>query len=367
MSGTSCDGIDAVALQVAGERELTVVAHVHDDYEPEFRERLLGAAELRAEGLARLHVQLGQRFGAAAERARAAARWECASVAAVVCAGHTIAHLPPAEGDPGATLALGDGDVIAQVSGCAVLCDLRAADRAAGGHGAPLVPFADALLLRAAGRVRGALNLGGIANITLVPPEGDPVAFDTGPGNMLIDAALARATGGGTRFDRDGALGLSGRADEALVARLVASDAFLAQRPPRSTGRERYGAAWLHARRDELSRLSLPDLVATLAGFTVACIAHALEHHVRERPDELVVSGGGALNGALMAGLARRLSPIAIARSDEALGIPVLAKEAVAFALLGDATLAGRPCNVPSVTGARRPALLGKLCAAPRR
>ncbi|HTE06850.1 MAG TPA: anhydro-N-acetylmuramic acid kinase, partial [Planctomycetota bacterium] len=280
MSGTSADGIDAVVARIAGdardtprgnaprdvstrghiarvpgearaqdsdEPRIEVLAHEHVDYTQDFRARLLALPDARPAELALLHVALGRRFAAAANAAIAAAGLSARDIAAIGSPGHTAVHLPPRarvappdEDAAGATLALGDGDVIAELTGCTVVSDMRAADRAAGGHGAPLVPWANARLLRGSA-VRGALNLGGIANITVVPPRGDPVAFDTGPGNMLLDAAVAQLTRGAQDFDRDGALGAAGRVDEDWLAQLVREDDFLAQQPPRSTGRERYG------------------------------------------------------------------------------------------------------------------------------
>jgi anhydro-N-acetylmuramic acid kinase len=370
MSGTSADGIDAVVTRLSGPParpglRVEVLAHHHDPFEPVFRERVLALPEASPSELALAHVELGRRFAKAARAGLECANSRPESVSAVVCPGLTVVHLPPGPDGPGATLALGDGDVIAAGTGCPVLCDLRAADRAAGGHGAPLVPFADVLLLRRPGRIRAALNLGGIANVTVVAPEGDPIAFDTGPGNMLLDEATRRLTDGRLSFDEDGALGLAGRVQTDWLDELVAGDEFLRRPPPRSTGRERYGGAFLDGHRARLERHGTPDVLATLAAYTVEAVACALEEHVPTPPAELIVSGGGALNGSLMQGLARRLPELVVTDSESALGIPVLAKEALAFALLGDATLAGLPSNVPSVTGASRPCVLGKLSVPP--
>jgi len=370
MSGTSCDGVDAVAVELSGppgrleggtSLAVAVRAHHHRDYAPALRARLASAGEASAAELARLHVELAGVLAPAARVAMDGAGWAPARVTAIAWAGHTVVHLPPGPGDQGATLAIGDADVVAEATGCPVLGDFRARDRAAGGHGAPLVPFADACLLRRPGAVRGALNLGGIANLTVVPAGGPPTAFDTGPGNMVLDGALSRASGGRVAFDEGGDLGRSGRVDARWLERALASDTFLRQSPPRTTGRERYGAVFLDRHWGDLGRLSLPDLAATLAAYTVESVARGLEEHVARRPVDLVVSGGGALNGCLMDGLARRLAPVEVVTSDVALGIPVLAREAVSFAILGDATLAGAASNVPSVTGARRAVLLGKL------
>lgn len=371
MSGTSCDGVDAVACTVtgvhgaAGKLAARLVAHRHAAYEPDFAARLLVLGGAAAPELARVHVELGRRFGRAAAEVMAAAGWAAASVAAVACPGHTAVHLPPEPGDPGATLALGDGDVVAEICGALVVADLRARDRAAGGQGAPLVPYADACLLRRPDRIVAALNLGGIGNLTVIPPLGDPLAFDTGPANMLLDAALTRASGGRLTFDAGGLLGLAGRADRAWVERALAEDAFLSQPPPRSTGRERYGSAFLERHWGQLGALALPDLAATLAAHVVATVRTAFERFVPRRPAELIVSGGGAANRCVMEGLAASLQPMLVRDSETALGLPAQAREALAFALLADATLAGAAGNLPSVTGAARAVRLGKLCLPP--
>jgi anhydro-N-acetylmuramic acid kinase len=230
------------------------------------------------------------------------------------------------------------------------------------------VPWADAVLLRSRAREAGAavaaLNIGGIANLTVVPPDGDPIAFDTGPGNMLIDGAVSVSTRGALAFDAGGALALSGRVDERWLAELLEEDDFLRLPPPRSTGRERYGESWLRRHAQRLRRGRPADLAATLAACTVESVARALEDFVPLPPRELIVSGGGALNLALLRGLQRRLPDVRVADSQSALGLPPFVREALAFALIGDATLRGEPSNVPSVTGARRAVVLGKVCAA---
>ncbi|MHC5211997.1 MAG: anhydro-N-acetylmuramic acid kinase [Planctomycetota bacterium] len=378
MSGTSGDGIDAAAVLIRGGDDgdgggggdhgrvrSEVLAHHHAPFDDAFRREVLAIPDARPGTLARMHRVLGERFAAAARAAMDLAELAPARVAAVVSPGLTAAHEPPEGDDPGATLTLGDADVIAAGTGCAVISDLRASDRAAGGHGAPLVPFADALLLRRPDAAIAALNLGGIANVTVVPPDGDPVAFDTGPGNMAIDGALLRVTEGRLGLDENGALGKAGRVDRDWLAQLIAEDAFLDAPPPRSTGRERYGEALLTRHAAKLAVTTPADLAATLAAYTVHAVTDALTRWVPWRPLVLVVSGGGAYNRCLMEGLSRALPDMDVTDSERALGIPVLAKEAVAFALLGDATLRGIPSNVPSVTGAQRPCVLGRISPAP--
>lgn len=391
MAGTSADGIDAVVASCPPPHAAEwprVLAHAAMPFDAALRARVLDAAHDRAGAreLAILHHDLGETFARAAVAAR-----EAADVAldAIGCAGVTVAHVPPSEDGFGGTLCLGDGDVVAERTGCLVVGDLRARDRAAGGHGAPLVPYADVRLLRRPGRTRAALNLGGIANVTIVPPRGEPLAFDTGPGNMLLDGAVRRATGGREAFDRDGARARAGTVDGAWLATLIDEDAFLREPPPRSTGRERYGDAWLERHAAAIDARALPDVLATLCAYTVRAVRDALRDEAlravpweraeaeatRDQslggpvqaaplaaPDELVVSGGGVRNAALLEELRAALEPeCAVRSSTEALGVAPEAKEALAFALLADATLRGLPSSYPRVTGARRPSVLGKL------
>lgn len=379
MSGTSCDGVDAVVAELSGDYGVEpgapsegrsagsacltahVLEHHHVSFEAAFQQQLLRLDRAPAADLALAHVELGERFATAAQTAMRRAGLDSGQVTAVASAGLTVAHIPPGLAGPGATLSLGDGDVIAERTGCTVVSDFRARDRAAGGQGAPLVPFAEVCLLRRPDRVMGSLNLGGIANVTIVHPQAPPQAFDTGPANMLIDGALLRASAGELSFDEGGCLGLVGEVDRTWLAQALAADEFLAEPPPRSTGRERYGAAFLDRHWPALNRLATPDLAATLAAYTVESVGRALDDFVPERPSQLIVSGGGALNACLMQGLQARLAPTEVMDSVEVLGVPVFAREALAFAILADATLLGVPCNVPSVTGARRAVRLGKL------
>ncbi|MED5330253.1 MAG: anhydro-N-acetylmuramic acid kinase [Planctomycetota bacterium] len=378
MSGTSADGIDAVAVSFHGAHgpedtrgggsfSFRIEAHVHEGFDEGLRRRVLALPESDLEALALIHVELGQHFGEAAKKAMEVAGWSSSQVMAVASPGLTAIHLPPSENERGATLSIGDGDVIAEVSGCRVLSDFRARDRAAGGHGAPLVPYADGVLLREEGKVRAALNLGGIANITVVPPKGPLVAFDVGPGNMVLDGALHRKSNGAMAYDENGEMACAGRVDQPWLDRLLAEDEFLSQPPPRSTGRERYGDTFYERFDTLVESLSIEDLAATLSAYTVAAIGMAVQDHVNHQIDEMVVSGGGALNLTLMGELETALAPLEVMDSERALGIPVLAKEALAFALIADASLAGIPASLPFVTGARRPSLLGKISpASPR-
>jgi anhydro-N-acetylmuramic acid kinase len=260
------------------------------------------------------------------------------------------------------TLQIGEPAVIAARTGVPVVADFRPADIAAGGEGAPLVPFVDYLLYRSPRVNRVALNIGGISNITSIPAGGGPdevVAFDTGPGNMILDTLATRFSGGRERYDRNGRLAAHGRADLPLLRELLA-DPYFRRRPPKSAGREQYGAEFVT--RLLGSRLARADLMATAAAFTAASIALGIRRFAAW-PGELVVSGGGLRNPQVMARLAAFLPGVRLRTSND-FGIDSDAKEAIAFAVLGHETWRRRPANLPSATGARNPVILGKITLA---
>lgn len=330
MSGTSCDGISAARVAFAA-GQVRTLAHATVRYDAAMRRRLLAAPQATAAELCGLNVVLSRWF------ARAVRRVWGRGVEAIGSHGHTVWH------ERGATLQIGDPSLLALEFRVPVVSDFRAADVAAGGTGAPLVPRFDLDFLARPGRAL--LNLGGIANVTL--PDGR--AFDTGPGNMLLDEAARRM---GVPCDRDGQLARRGRVDLRLWRRLMAHP-FLARRPPKSTGREEFGATWY----DRAIGRTGTDVLATLAFFTATAIAAALRPC---RLREVIVSGGGVHNRTLMDHLRRELWPAAV-RSITELGIPAQAKEPAAFAWLALLRLEGRPGNVPRATGARRPVVLGKI------
>jgi anhydro-N-acetylmuramic acid kinase len=256
---------------------------------------------------------------------------------------------------------VGDGAVIAERTGLPVVCDFRVRDVAAGGEGAPLVPLADWILFRQPGRVRALQNIGGISNLTVAPEElGGVFAFDNAPGNMILDAVARAASEGNELYDVDGRRAARGRVDDALVAELL-EHPFLQQAPPKSTGREQFGLPFLSPL---LTRFQdgLDDLAATVTRWVAAAIARSFTTHVlpTTRVDEVLVSGGGVHNVTLMRHLAELLAPIPV-RSLATIGWDPDAKEAVAFAVLGNETLYGRPGNVPAATGAKGPRVLGKI------
>ncbi len=364
ISGTSADGIDAALVELDGAGEATR-ARVLDfrtlPFDPDLRARVLALKEARAEELLRVHVRLGEEFARAALDLITRARRQGMEVHLIGSHGQTARHHPRAAEPDGraATLQLGEPAIIAERTGLPVVADFRPRDIAAGGEGAPLVPLVDWLLFRRAGATRACLNLGGIANVTVVTDRLESVrAFDLGPANMPMDLVVQAWTGGAETFDRDGARAAAGRVDSALVTELLRHP-YLALPPPKSTGREAFGDVFVtpllarYAGREA-------DLVASLTRFTAESVAAGIRRWVPEPIDEVLASGGGVRNRALMSALAMALAPVPV-RSLAEVGVDPDAKEAVAFAVLANETLFGRPGNVPGATGAAGPRVLGKL------
>lgn len=369
MSGTSLDGIDAALVELEGdtpdELRWRLVGFCSVPFTEQQRATIHGAILAgTADALCVLHADLGEWLAAAARRVCDEAGVGLRQVEAIGSHGQTIWHRPPAGGTRGSTLQLGDPATIAERTGCAVVSDFRARDMAAGGHGAPLVPWVDQVLFRREHGARALQNIGGIGNVTWVPPRGSAesaFAFDTGPGNALIDAAVELATGGRLTFDRDGRLGARGSVDEALVTELLGHP-FFSMEPPKSTGREVFGRPFV----ERLVGVLQPegdqdwlDLVATMTELTARSIAEAYRRWVIPRGvAEVVITGGGALNPTLVRRIAELLAPLPV-RDGAALGLDPEAKEAVAFAVLAWAHLRRIPANVPAATGARGPRVLG--------
>jgi len=374
MSGTSCDGVDAALVRVCGcglRTRVELAAFITVPYPAAVR-RVVARASSPGEGrvdlVCQANVLVGELFAEAALEVARRGGVAMRRVDLIGSHGQTIQHLPSPVRVAGrrvaSTLQIGEPSVIAERTGVTTVADFRPRDMACGGQGAPLVPYVDYLLLRHRTRARVALNIGGIANATWLPPLCRPdqvVAFDTGPGNMVLDALARHASGGRRRCDRDGAMAARGTVCEPLLRRLLRHP-FFRNAPPKSTGRETFGEAFVGGLLERAGDLSVADLLATATELTVRSIAGALERFVRPLGgiDEVIASGGGCHNATLMALLSAALSPTPVRRSD-AFGLPADAKEAMAFAVLAHETLAGRAGNLPSATGARRAAILGKI------
>ena len=351
ISGTSHDAIEAAAVDfdLVGERiDARIVASAGVPYAPDLRRRLLGAlppGETTAAEICALDTLIGHAF------AEAAASLELDRPADLVCShGQTIFHWVDGRRALGG-LQLGQPAWIAERLGVPVVSDVRARDIAAGGQGAPLASIFDVLLLGGSERPCAALNLGGIANVTVMRPGEEPIAYDTGPANALVDLAIAAGTGGAETFDRDGARARRGSVDSALLERLL-TEPYYALPPPKTTGKELFHSEYLGS-----TDLSLDDLLATLAALTTETVARELERYGVER---VVASGGGTRNRAIMDGLARRLPEVEL-ETFEQLGVASESKEAVVFALIGFLTAHGLAGAVPSCTGAGRAAILGTI------
>lgn len=378
MSGTSADGIDAVLARIEGAPPAISAkfeAHYHAAYAARVRGAVLRFANGgagRAGEISALNFLVGEEFARAA--LAACKKWGVAAseIELIGTHGQTIFHKGSAaqgsrRGEIASTLQIGEPSVIAARTGVTTIGDFRPADMAAGGHGAPLVPFVDYLLYRDAKRGRVALNIGGIANVTVIPaaarPE-DVFAFDTGSGNMIVDALVESATGGRQRFDRDARMALAGRTIRGLLKKLMA-EPYLRKAPPKTAGREQFGRefaeglmAW-----GKKHRARKEDVIRTATVFTSLSIADALRRFIlpRARVEELIVSGGGAKNPLIVAELAMSLPGMEIISSSR-FGVPEEAKEAFAFAVLAYETFHGRQGNLPGATGARRRVVLGKIC-----
>ncbi len=363
MSGTSLDGISAAAVRFARERDrihFELLAYDVLEYSAAERDRLARALrEATPEEYCRLGFDVGESLARAAIRVIAESGAPRRSIAAIASHGHTVWHVPGHS-----TWQIGEGAVIAERVGVPVISNFRVRDMAAGGQGAPLVPIADCLLF-SANHWRALQNIGGIGNVTVVPPNGGMTgvrAFDTGPGVVVIDGVTS-ALFPGMRFDRDGALARSGTAIERVVDEALAHPYFR-EAPPKSTGRELFSPAYIAdfiaSCRAHDADVAKEDVIATAVRFTARSIADAYERFVPEPIHDVVLSGGGAKNGALVDAIAALLPERRVVRFEE-LFFDGEAKEAVAFALLGWLHLTGTPGNVPSATGARGPRVLGML------
>jgi len=364
ISGTSADAIDAAAVRITGagpSARVEVLATYAHPLPEALGQRLRDLTERGSiREACELNVVLGELFADAAAILTA----RVGAVDLIGSHGQTVYHIPPADGRPGSTLQIAEPAVIAERTGILTVADFRPRDMAAGGMGAPLVPYADYILFRHPARTRVIQNIGGIANATVLPAGGGPEdvsAFDTGPGNMVIDALMRRFFG--RPYDAGGAVAATGRVHEELLAEWLA-DEFITAPPPKATGRERYGDPYTQraAARAQALGLSAEDTVATITALTGEAIVENYRRFIFpvRAVDEVVVGGGGARNATLMDGLRQRLAPRPVITT-AALGIDSDAKEAVAFAILANDAVMGLATNVPGATGARHPVTLGAI------
>jgi anhydro-N-acetylmuramic acid kinase len=384
MSGTSADGIDVALARVSGappRLSAKLLGYTSSKFPPALRKEILRVAEqhpIAAGELSQLNFRLGEVFADAALAACRRFRVSPKRIGLIGSHGQTIFHqgkpAPYLGNATSSTLQIGEPAVIAARTGITTVGDFRPADIALGGQGAPLVPYADYLLYRHEKLGRVSLNLGGIANITVIPAAAKPqqiIAFDTGPANMLMDALVSHFTKGRQRFDKDGQLALKGR-DIALLNSQLLKEPYLYEPPPKSTGREYFGEEYLQKllQLGRKYRAKPNDLIRAATWFTVVSVRLAIELFVlpRTKVHQLIVSGGGANNPLIFSFLSEFYRPhgIEVLKSSH-FGIPIDAKEAFAFALMAYETFHSRPSNLPSATGARGPAILGKISYAPPR
>jgi anhydro-N-acetylmuramic acid kinase len=367
MSGTSADGVDVAIVRIDGRglgMSVRLVHHHHVPYDVSVRNNFFATrddGQLALQRLAQLGRQISLTYARAVNDALNACGLQAAELSAIAAHGQTLYHAPPD------TIQWLDPALLAAEVGCAVVSDFRRADCAAGGQGAPLVPFADYLLFRHQRRSRLLINLGGIANLTYVPadsPLNTVVAFDTGPGNCISDELMRELHPEGNGIDRDGVLASHGKPDNSIVLRMLSQEYFV-RKPPKSTDGPAMVAMFHQTVGDLGGRSRLPDMLATACLLTAAAIGRSARQFCPEFPDDVFVTGGGTHNRVMMDFLREQLGGRSLHGTD-ALGFPSVAKEAIAFALLAAATLDGEPSNVPTATGAKHSVVLGSITPKPR-
>lgn len=369
MSGTSADGIDAVLTRITGYGGDTKVEQLGFYFQPfdaAVRQRILDICGGNSGGtreVCLLGTYLGSLYAGAVRELLKVTGTE--KIDLIGCHGQTVYHIPEETAYLNTTLRgtlqIGDPSYLAEEFGCPVVSDFRIRDMAAGGLGAPLVPYTEYLLYRSETEDVALQNIGGIGNITLLPAGctlDQVTAFDTGPGNMVMDALVARLTGDKMGYDDGGRLAASGRVIPELLSWMM-EDPYLAQQPPKTTGRERYGAEYV-SRLLSVGNYPLVDILATATAFTAETIAYSLKTFAPRMPSRLVVAGGGSRNPVLL-GCLREALPEVKVQTQEDLGLDSDAKEAVAFAILANETLFASCNNAPSATGARHPVVMGRI------
>lgn len=375
MSGTSADSIDAVLVEVKGTGPGMVVKCRGFHKAPYPEDVRLGIFELfsprtgTVDKICRMNFLLGELFAEAALALCQRLGIEIQEIDLIASHGQTIHHLPPhsdVRRVQGSTLQIGEAAIIAERTGVLTVADFHPADMAVGGQGAPLVAYADYVLFSDKTKSRAIVNIGGIANVTMIPAgarEDDIIAFDTGPGNMVIDGIVRHITHGKQQYDIDGQIAAQGTVDEVLLSELL-SHPFFNRKPPKTTGREEFGEDFvlsvIQGGRDK--SIAHEDLVATVTALTAASIAKSLIESIPHdlMPEEVILSGGGSHNPVLVGMLKSRLARCKILRVED-FGILSEAKEGIAFAILANETIFGKPSNLPAATGATRKVILGKI------
>jgi anhydro-N-acetylmuramic acid kinase len=365
MSGTSHDGVDAAVARISGSGKRSTVELLkvsRTTYPKKLRQSVGRAFTGTAEDICRLNFELGEFFAKAALKAIRESGLKPEDVDLIGSHGQTVYHIPGGPGRPGSTLQIGEGAVIAARTGVTTVSDFRPADIAAGGQGAPLVPYADWVLFRKPGKTVAVHNIGGISNVTVVPERlEDVMGFDTGPGCSLIDETVKIISGGKLAYDKDGKIAASGKIISGMLQSLMLKPYF-AKKPPKSTGREQFGATLAEELLKKYRREKEEDIICTLTALTAESIFLAYKRFVFPRYciDRILLAGGGAKNKFLVKLLREKFGSLPVEFTDDA-GIPSQARESLAFAVLANETISGRPSNVPGATGARREAILGKI------
>jgi anhydro-N-acetylmuramic acid kinase len=373
MSGTSVDGVDVAIIDIDNEK-VSVRAFETFPYSATLRRDILqlcGAESCNIADVCHLNFVLGEVFAESVLKLCKKSGIGLNTIDLIGSHGQTIFHNPKGrrfgKKTVRSTLQIGEPSIIAQQTGITTAADFRPMDMAAGGQGAPLVPFADYFLFRDKRRNRAIQNIGGIANVTSLPAgcrTSDIIAFDTGPGNMIIDGIVSIISKGKQKFDRGGKIAAQGTIDKAILDCLL-KHPFFGLRPPKSTGREEFGSSYCDALYRKMKKKSIPaeDIIATVTAFTAENIVQAYRNFLPRMPDEVILCGGGAHNSTLVKMLRQGLGKSRIFTSDD-FGISCDAKEAISFAILAYATIKGEPNNVPGATGATQPLVLGKIIPA---
>ncbi|WP_459195498.1 anhydro-N-acetylmuramic acid kinase [Wukongibacter baidiensis] len=372
MSGTSLDGVDACLVEIKGCGAGTIVNlidFISEEYSPEEKKGILMLCSpdtSNVEDICRINIELGRKFGNTAKRLMEKNNLKASDVDFISSHGQTIYHMPEA----GATLQIGELAEISSITGCLTIGDYRPSDMSVGGQGAPLVTYTDYILFTSSEKGRVLINIGGISNLTALranSSEDDVLAFDCGPGNMLIDRVVSILTDNKQTFDQDGNIALKGKVNHKLLDLLIKRDDFVLASPPKSTGREQYNEDMVKELLSlkEKFEISFEDFVATITAYTYTAVADNIKKFVSPRMtiDEIYVGGGGAKNNAILKGLSDSLNLDVCTM--EQLSFSSDAKEAIAFAILGNEFLNGKSNNLKSATGARKSAIMGKLVYPP--